>query len=190
MNTLLAPEHSADRSPRTEAADRLSQWWDNCEALLNPAEVATLWLTGQLPRPLRTRRWAEGVIAVRNETRAAIEQGYLKALDRPPTEAEWADLFDPADQLFTLPDGVVLRRAWAAAFFPDLHQACGGELSRRELLQLATAWHAPESTANLAPELAKRFKQRLGAMVCHIANARNTPPVPEDWSALYELAGC
>ena len=84
---------------------------------------------------------------------------------------------------------MVIRRAWAAAFFPDLHKACGGQLSRGELLQLATDWHAPESTANLAPELAKRFKPRLSAMVCHITSARNTPPVLNDWLALYELAG-
>lgn len=189
MNTLLTPENSADRAPRTEAAERLSQWWDNCEPLLNPAEFATLWLTGQLPRPIRARRWAEGVVAVRNETRQAIEALYLKALNRPPTEAEWADLFDPAAQLFTLPDGTLLRRAAAAAFFPDLHKACDGQLTHRDLLRRATHWHTPESTANLAPELVERFKPRLGDMVIRIANARNTPPVPEDWPALYDLAG-
>jgi len=184
MKTTLSPV-----TPPAETAELLGQQWDNCEPLLNPAEFATLWLTGQLPRPLRTRRWAEGVTASRNGTRAAIEQAWLKSLERPPTDAEWADLFDPAAQLFALPDGTQLRRTWAAAFFPDLAEACGGRLSRGELLQLALNWHAPESAAHLPPDLAKLFKQRLGDMVCHIANARNAPPAPEDWQALHDLAG-
>ena len=89
---------------------------------------------------------------------------------------------------FTLPDGVQIPRAAAAACFPDLHTACDGQLSRRELLQLVTTSHLPNSTAKLPPEQAQRFKQRLQEVTNLITAARNGPPVLKDWLALYELA--
>ncbi len=93
---------------------------------------------------------------------------------------------DP-DQLFTLPDGVQIPHAAAAACFPDLHTACDGQLSRRELLQLVTTSHLPNSTAKLPPEQAQRYKERLQEVTNLITAARNGPPVLKDWLLLYQL---
>ena len=92
-----------------------------------------------------------------------------------------------SEELCTLHDGVQIPRAAAATCFPDLHAACDGQLSRRELLQLVSTLHL-NSVAKLPPEQAQRVQQRVTEITNLITAARNGPPVLKDWLLLYELA--
>ena len=176
-----------EEEPPAAAGELVLKLWAACEAELTPAEFATFWTTSALPPALGWSARTEQLAAFQAQIRQAVEEAWREDLNRPPTEAERAALFNPADWLFTLPDGVGIPLALANTFFPELQDACGGDLSRADLLDLLLTGLTPEATADLAPDLAEAVTERMEGLAEIITQARGTPPVPEDWQALHDL---
>ena len=170
-----------------EVPELLQNLWACCEMHLDPNQFAAFWTTGTLPPAFAASDRTEQFQSVRTKFRLAIEEVYQAAVNRTPTEEEWKAMFNPADYLFTLPDGGTLLRESAQAFFLELYDACDRELSYEQLLPLATDGLTPDNTADLPPGLIEAFTERLELMTALITKARNAPPTPADWLALHEL---
>jgi hypothetical protein len=186
--THCGPEPDDDCYYGDEVPELVQHLWSCCEMDLEPAAFAVFWRTGH-PPVLKALGRAEQFVAARAQTRRDIAEAYLTDRHRVPTEAEWEAMFDPSDYLFTLPDGVAIRREFADTFFPELYGNCGGDLSRQDLLALAISGLNPENSADLAPDVVEAITERLDGMTEIITEARQGPPTREDWLALFKLAG-
>ena len=170
---------------RQQGARIRTKFWQLCELFMTPADFGTFWATGRLPRPFGSPL-DEGLPANRLKMLQELEAVHLQLLERPPTDAELAAILDPADQLFPLPDGTQLPKPAAAAFFPDLAAAFGGNLGRRELLQFATARTLPPAF-DPTPDQLGAATMRLNRLTATLTNLRQAPPVLKDWLALHQL---
>ena len=95
LAAAVAGPKSPDDLPSEAGEDPCLELWEHCELWLDPAEFAAFWQTGELS-PYRPALARSLLGAARTRARQAIEEVYMETLNRPPTVAEWAGMFDPS----------------------------------------------------------------------------------------------
>ncbi len=174
--------------------------WSDCEAYMDPFAFAHFWMTGEPPPSLGTPELATALVADRARTRQKIEEAYRKALNRPPTENEWADLADPNSHGFLFPDGTLLDENTLFLLIHELQRIGALNLATERLIDLLTDGPTPENSADLNPELADQIADLREGMTEWMAEASQTraqkasrgpllaqaPLTRENWTALIE----
>ena len=185
LAAAVAGPRDPDDLPSEAGDDPCLELWEYCELWLDPFEFAAFWRTGELSpyRPSLARSLLE---AARTRARQAVEKNWREAVNRPPTDEEWAGMFNLEDHYLTFSNGALGDRDLYSCLVETLWETCPKTYCYDRFAGLLTDGLTPEAAAALPPDVARDIAEQREYLAQLMTDDRDSPPEPDDWLLLAE----